>query len=148
MCIRDSITSGDTAFRSARLIIADMTGIDQKPLLKRFAICIPLFVIGYGITLVNFGIVWRYFAWANQTLGVIVLWSIFVWLTVRKKNVLIALVPAVVMTYVVTSFVFESPQFLGMENRLTAYLLGGVATAAITAVAVITARAKAKTMTE
>lgn len=142
------ITSGDTAFRSARLIIADMTGIDQKPLLKRFAVCIPLFVIGYGITLVNFGIVWRYFAWANQTLAVIVLWSIYVWLAVRKKNVWIALIPAVVMSYVVTSFVFESPQFLGMENRLTAYLLGGVATAAITAVAVITARTKAKTMTE
>lgn len=143
------ITSGDTAFRSARLIIADMTGIDQRPIRKRFLICLPLFVVGYCITLVDFGIVWRYFAWANQTLAAAVLWSIYVWLFLRGKNVWIALIPAIVMTYVVSSFIFISPQFLGMENRLTAYILGGVTTAAITAFAVICARSrKAGGMTE
>ena len=143
------ITSGDTAFRSARLIIADMTGIDQRPIRKRFLICLPLFVVGYCITLVDFGIVWRYFAWANQTLAAAVLWSIYVWLFLRGKNVWIALIPAIVVTYVVSSFIFISPQFLGMENRLTAYILGGVTTAAITAFAVICARSrKAGGMTE
>lgn len=64
------ITSGDTAFRGARLIVADVFRIDQRPILKRFLICIPLFAVGYGITLINFDIVWRYFAWANQALHV------------------------------------------------------------------------------
>lgn len=125
------ITSGDTAFRSARLIIADILHLDQRPILKRFYICIPLFVVGYLITLVNFGVVWRYFAWANQTIAAIVLWTIYVWLRKRGKNVWIALIPAVVMTYIVTSFIFISPQFLGLDNRVIAYLLGGVVTVAV-----------------
>ena len=108
------ITSGDTAFRSARLIISDMFGIDQKPLWKRFAVCLPLFVIGYLITLVNFDIVWRYFAWSNQTLAVFTLWAIYVWQRRRGKNIWVPLIPAVVMTYIVTSFVFISGQFIGL----------------------------------
>lgn len=127
------ITSGDTAFRSARLIIADILHLDQRPILKRFLICIPLFVIGYLITTVNFGIVWRYFAWSNQTIAAIVLWTIFVWLRRRRKNIWIAIIPALVMTYIVTSFVFISPQFLGMENRTLAYIFGAVATILIAA---------------
>lgn len=122
------ITSGDTAFRGARLIVADMFNIDQRPLMKRFAVCIPLFVIGYGITLVNFDIVWRYFAWANQTLAAVVLWSIYVWLARRKRNYWVALIPAVAMTFVVTCFVFVSPQFIGIENRVIAFSLAAATT--------------------
>ena len=129
------ITSGDTAFRSARLIIADIFHIDQRPLVKRFLICIPLFVVGFGITLVDFGVLWRYFAWANQTLGTIVLWSIVVWLASRGKNFVLATVPAMCMTYVITSFMFISPQFFGIEDRTVAYSLGVVATAAVTCLA-------------
>ena len=116
------ISTGDTAFRGARLMIADIFGVDQRPLLKRFAICLPLFVVGYGITLFDFGIIWRYFAWSNQTLSVFVLWSIYVWLARRKKNYWVALVPAIAMTFIVTSFVFVSPQFFGMENREIAFI--------------------------
>ena len=122
------ITSGDTAFRGARLIVADMFNIDQRTLMKRFAVCIPLFVIGYGITLVNFDIVWRYFAWANQTLAAVVLWSIYVWLARRKRNYWVALIPAVAMTFVVTCFVFVSPQFIGIENRVIAFSLAAATT--------------------
>lgn len=96
------ITSGDTAFRGARLIVADIFKIDQRPIIKRFAVCIPLFIVGYGITLVNFDIVWRYFAWANQTLAAVVLWSIYVWLARRKRNYWVALIPALAMTFVIT----------------------------------------------
>lgn len=123
------ITSGDTAFRSARLIIADIFKIDQKPLWRRFAICIPLFIIGYAITLINFGVVWRYFAWANQTLAVFTLWAIVVWLRQRGKCVWIAFVPAIAMTYIVVSFMFISDQFLGMGPTVVAYLSAGVVTA-------------------
>lgn len=122
------ITSGDTAFRGARLIVADIFKIDQRPIIKRFAVCIPLFIVGYGITLVNFDIVWRYFAWANQTLAAVVLWSIYVWLARRKRNYWVALVPAVAMTFVVTCFVYVSPQFFGIENRVVAFILAALTT--------------------
>lgn len=125
------ITSGDTAFRSARLIIADIFNIDQRPILKRFAICIPLFVVGYAITLVNFDIIWRYFAWANQTLAAVVLWTIYVWLARKNSNYWVALMPAIAMTFVVTYFVFVSPQFVGIENRILAYSLAAIVTIAI-----------------
>lgn len=122
------ITSGDTAFRGARLIVADIFKIDQRPIIKRFAVCIPLFIVGYGITLVNFDIVWRYFAWANQTLAAVVLWSIYVWLARRKRNYWVALIPALAMTFVVTCFVYVSPQFFGIENRVVAFILAAVTT--------------------
>ncbi len=125
------ITSGDTAFRSARLIVADIFKIEQKSLLKRFYICIPLFAIGYIITLIDFDVVWRYFAWSNQTLSVFVLWSIVVWLKSLKKNIFIALIPAVAMTYVVTSFMFISSQFFGMGATWLSYTLAAAATALI-----------------
>ena len=111
------ITSGDTAFRGARLIVADVFNIDQRPILKRFVICIPLFAIGYGITLINFDVVWRYFAWANQALACVVLWTIFVWLTRNAKNYWIALIPALFMTFVETYFVLISPQFFGFGHH-------------------------------
>lgn len=130
------ITSGDTAFRSARLMIADIFNIDQRPLVRRFMICLPLFAVGFGITLVDFGVLWRYFAWANQTLGTIVLWSIVVWLASRGRNYVVAMVPAFCMTYVITSFMFIGEQFFGMQNRVAAYALAGVATLLIAAVVI------------
>ena len=93
--------------------------------------CIPLFIVGYGITLFNFDIIWRYFAWSNQTLSVFVLWSIYVWLARRKKNIWVALIPAIAMTFIVTSFVFVSPQFIGMEDRMIAFACAAVVTLGI-----------------
>lgn len=122
------ITSGDTAFRGARLIVADIFKIDQRPIIKRFAVCLPLFVAGYAITLINFDIVWRYFAWANQTLAAVVLWTIYVWLARQKRNFWVALIPAVAMTFVVSCFVFVSPQFFGIENRILAFILASIVT--------------------
>ncbi len=122
------ISTGDTAFRSARLMIADIFSVDQRPLLKRLAICVPLFIVGYSITLFDFGVIWRYFAWSNQTLAVFVLWSIYVWLAQRQKNFWVALIPAVAMTFIVTSFVFISPQFIGMENRVVSYICSAIIT--------------------
>lgn len=120
------ITSGDTAFRSARLIIADIFNINQRPLWKRFAICIPLFVIGYTLTQINFEIIWRYFAWSNQTLAAVTLWAITVWLIRRNKCMWISLIPALVMTFVVSSYVFISPQFIGLGVKWYSYAAGTV----------------------
>lgn len=126
------VTSGDTAFRSARLVIADMFGIDQRPLWKRFAICLPLFITGYAITLVDFAVIWRYFAWSNQTLGAITLWAIYVWLKRRGKNVWVALLPAVAMNFIVISYVFVSPQFIGLGPVWSSYAAAAAITLLLT----------------
>ncbi|MGX8249540.1 carbon starvation CstA family protein, partial [Escherichia coli] len=69
------ITSGDTAFRSARLIVADFLNLTQKPMAKRLLIAIPMFILGFIISKAEFGVIWRYFGWANQTTAVIMLWA-------------------------------------------------------------------------
>ncbi len=140
------VTSGDTAFRSARLIIADMLHLEQKSRMKRLYICIPLFVAGYVITQVDFDVVWRYFAWTNQTLATIVLWSIVVYLTLNRAHRIIALVPAVFMTYVCASFLFVSKQFLGMENRPAAYALGALVTLFVVLLIYLKLRKNAKSV--
>ena len=126
------ITSGDTAFRSARLIIADMLHYDQKPIFNRLVVSIPLFAIGIAITFVDFDIIWRYFAWSNQTLSVITLWMITAFLMRRGSRwSIIALIPAIFMTYVCSSFIFVSNQFLGLGATWAAYAYGGAMTAII-----------------
>lgn len=138
------ITSGDTAFRSARLIVADMFHIGQSSLWKRLLVCVPLFALGFAISRIDFDVVWRYFSWTNQTLSVIVLWSIVVWLAARRANRWVAFVPAVFMTFVCASFLFVSEQFFGLENRWAAYLLGAAVTLAIVVVMLLKIRRDAK----
>lgn len=124
-----AITSGDTAFRSARLIVADFMGIEQRSLSKRIYISLPLFALGLFIILaLPFQTIWSYFAWCNQTLAAITLWAITVYLARRGKPIWIGLLPALFMTFVCSSYLFISPLMLGMESRTTAYLLGGVLT--------------------
>lgn len=126
------ITSGDTAFRSARLIVADMLNYDQRPILNRLLVSVPLFAIGIGIAFIDFDVIWRYFAWSNQALSVITLWMITSWLMRRKSKLsILALIPAIFMTYICSSFVFVSNQFIGMGACDLAYIYGGGATAII-----------------
>ncbi len=98
------ISSGDTAFRSARLIIADFMKFPQKSVIKRLLIAIPLFVVGFIVSKTDFNILWRYFGWANQTLAVIVLWTAAAYLKQQGRLHWIATLPALFMTVVVTSF--------------------------------------------
>ena len=134
------ITSGDTAFRSARLIIADLFHIEQRTKWKRLVICIPIFAAGIALTFVNFDVVWRYFAWSNQALASVVLWCIVTYLHKEKRNYWVALIPALFMTYICSSFVFVSNQFVGLGSTPTAYALGGVLTAVVVAVMCIKLR--------
>ncbi|WP_035165221.1 carbon starvation CstA family protein, partial [Caloranaerobacter azorensis] len=78
------ITSGDTAFRSARLVIADALGFKQSEIKKRLMLAIPLFAVGFTLTRIDFGIIWRYFAWSNQTLAMIVLWASAAYLIINS----------------------------------------------------------------
>ena len=127
-----AITSGDTAFRSARLIAADMLNISQTGLTNRVLVSLPLFLLGlFIIFALPFQTIWSYFAWMNQTLAAITLWCITLYLSKHGKPVMIGLLPALFMTYICSSYIFVSPMMAGLENRVLAYVLGGVLTAAI-----------------
>lgn len=128
------ITSGDTAFRSARLITADFMHYKQNKVYKRVLLSVPIFVVSIALMFVKFDILWRYFAWCNQSLAAITLWAITVWLTKRSAAegnnrfaFLIGLVPALWMTLVCSTYIFIAPE--GFQfNRVASYLLGGLVT--------------------
>lgn len=96
------ITSGDTAFRCARLIASDFLHYRQDTILRRLMISLPLFVIAAVLMNINFDILWRYFAWFNQTLSIFTLWAVTVWLARKGKTFYVTLFPALFMTAVCT----------------------------------------------
>ncbi len=104
------ITSGDTALRSARLIAADFLKYDQSKTLKRLVVSLPIFVATFFIMMIDFSVLWRYFAWCNQTLAVFTLWAVTVYLARKKKLYIITLIPAMFMTAVSVSYIMYAPQ--------------------------------------
>lgn len=122
------ITSGDTALRSARLIVADMLCIPQKSILKRIYICIPIFGVCLAILLFStsnpegFNIIWRYFAWANQALSVFTLWAVTVWMFRSRRAFIITLVPALFMTWICSTYLFFAPECLDMDYSISLVL--------------------------
>lgn len=127
------ISTGDTALRTARLIAADFLKIPQKRLKHRLILTIPIFTI--TILLIywsssdsgGFDVIWRYFAWFNQTLSVFTLWAITIYLTQSNKQYLVTLIPAIFMTYVTVSYLFIAPECLNLGSNI-AYLSGGIFT--------------------
>ena len=119
------ITSGDTAFRSARLTIADWFKLDMGNWKTRLFLCIPVLgigaVLGFGNTLgfIDYQIIWRYFSWSNQTLAMIVLWAAAMYLAQNKKNYWIAAVPATFMSAVSATYFVMAPECLGLIPGLT-----------------------------
>ena len=112
------ITSGDTAFRSMRLILADMFKVSQHPVFNRLALALPIFLIGYCLTLVDFSIIWRYFAFSNQALATIVLWTAAVYMVRQRRNIWIVLLPATFMTGVCSTYILMAPEGLGLSAEL------------------------------
>lgn len=108
------ITSGDTAFRSARLIISDFLKLNQKKIFNRLIIALPIFVLAIVLFFIDFQVLWRYFAWTNQTLATIVLWTITVALARRHKQFFISLVPAIFMTDIITVYICYAPEGFGL----------------------------------
>ena len=104
------VSSGDTAFRSARLTIADVLNLSQKPFRNRLMIAIPLFLVGFVLTQVDFQVIWRYFAWSNQTIAMLVLWTAAVFLKKYNKFHWIASLPAMFMTAVTTTYLMIAPE--------------------------------------
>ena len=129
------ITSGDTAFRSARLTIADWFKLDMGNWKTRLALCIPVLgigaILGFGNTLgfIDYQIIWRYFSWSNQTLAMIVLWAGSMYLVQNKKNYWITAVPATFMSAVSATYFMMAPECLGLipvftNNKTIAYPVG------------------------
>jgi len=119
------ITSGDTALRSARLIAADFLHIDQKPIIKRLIISVPIFILTFIILQMNFNILWRYFAWCNQTLAVFTLWTITVYLCNKRKFYYVTLFPAIFMTMVCSTYIFAAARPEGFGFSYTNSLITG-----------------------
>ena len=123
------ITSGDTAFRSARLIVASALKLNQKPKMNRLYVCLPIFVVSIALLAWQssnpdgFNVIWQYFGWSNQTLSVFTLWAITVYLVRKNKPYVITLLPALFMTGVCSTYLFISKQAFGLQEDL-AYNLG------------------------
>ncbi|WP_220720518.1 carbon starvation CstA family protein [Agarivorans litoreus] len=121
------ITSGDTAFRSSRLILAEYFNLSQKPVKNRLMIALPIFIIGGILTQVDFGVIWRYFGFANQTTAVMMLWTATAYLLRNDKFHWITTVPAMFMTTVVVTFILNSST-LGFGLPMTISTVAGVVT--------------------
>ena len=124
------ITSGDTAFRSARLIVADMLGMEQRSIRRRLYICVPMFVLAVGLLLYSlrdadgFDMIWRYFAWANQALSIFTLWAITVYLVRERRGgyFCVTLFPALFMTAVCVTYICVAPEGFGIPVNSTAFI--------------------------
>lgn len=119
------ITSGDTAFRSARLILAEYFNMPQTKISKRLLLALPLFVIGGILTQVDFGIIWRYFGVANQATAVMMLWTAAAYLMRHNKLHWICTIPAMFMTAVVFTFLLNSAT-LGAGLPMTVSTIAGI----------------------
>jgi carbon starvation protein CstA len=112
------ITSGDTAFRSARLTIADAFNFGQKNVRNRLYIAVPLLAIGIGLSQIDFNIIWRYFAWSNQTLAMIMLWAASAYLIKYNKLHWITTIPAVFMTAVSATYIMQAPEGFKLSTAI------------------------------
>lgn len=113
------ITSGDTAFRSARLTISDAVDYNQSEIKNRLSLAIPLFIAAFGLTRIDFNIIWRYFSWANQTLAMIVLWASSAYLVKNKKSHWMASLPAMFMTAVSATYLLQAPEGFRLANSIS-----------------------------
>ncbi len=112
------VTSGDTAFRSARLTLADWFKTDQKPIGKRLLLAIPLLGVGAVLSQIDFNIIWRYFAWSNQTLAMIALWAGAVYLFKTQANHWISVVPATFMSAVSCTYILMAPEGFRLSTAI------------------------------
>jgi len=115
------VTTGDTALRSARLIVADFTHFPQTKFWQRVVISLPLFALTFLVMSIDFNVLWRYFAWSNQTLAVFTLWGCTVYLARHGRSCLITLFPAMFMTMVCTTYILmaPAPEGLGLGAPLS-----------------------------
>ena len=126
------ITTGDTALRSARLIASDFMHYEQRTVVRRLIISIPVFAVTFFIMQIDFNVLWRYFAWCNQTLAVFTLWAITVYLVRHGKPYWISMLPAMFMTCVCVTYILYAPEGFRLDYYVS--LGAGVAVALLAGV--------------
>ncbi|MDQ0216290.1 carbon starvation protein CstA [Oikeobacillus pervagus] len=119
------ITSGDTAFRSTRMIIADYLNFNQVKLKNRLMIALPIFAISFFLTQIDFNMLWRYFSWANQSTAMIALWVGAMYLFIAKKNYFIAMIPAIFITMATMTYILNAQ--IGFNLPMNISYIGGTA---------------------
>ena len=140
------ITSGDTAFRSARLILAEITRLDQKKIRNRLIITVPLLAVGAVLTQLDFNVLWRYFSWSNQTLAMISLWVATAYLLKEGRTrygSLTTALPGAFMSAVSLTYILMAGEGFGLSASI-AYPAGIVFAAALFAVYVVRLRRQGK----
>jgi carbon starvation protein CstA len=139
------ITSGDTAFRSSRLILAEYFNMEQKTLRNRLLMALPLFVIGGILTQVDFGIIWRYFGFANQSTAVMMLWTASAYLLRHNKLHWVTTVPAIFMTSVCITFILNNSQLgFGLPMQIST-IVGVISALGVAAYVIKISKGKGET---
>ncbi|MEE0024226.1 carbon starvation CstA family protein [Methanobrevibacter sp.] len=127
------ITTGDTALRSARITIVDEFNINNEKIMSRLKLALPLFLISFGLTFVDFSLIWRYFAWSQLIVATIVLFAASAYLMKKKKQYIIALAPAAVCTLIAVGYILQAPEGLNLPQMIS-NIIAVIATVIITAV--------------
>lgn len=117
------ITTGDTALRCARLILADMVHLKQSKVINRIVLCLPIFVLAVVLMFIEFGVLWRYFAWFNQTFSIFTFFAISVYLAKLNKPYVVALIPGMFMTCVCVTYICIDPNSLNLGQTMS-YVIG------------------------
>jgi len=125
------ITSGDTALRSSRITIADELKLNHEKLSSRLKIAVPLFLVAFGLTFIDFSLIWRYFAWSQLIVATIVLFAATVYLIQKEKPYIITLLPAVICTLIAFGYILQAPEGLGLPAMIS-NIIAVIATVIIT----------------
>jgi carbon starvation protein CstA len=124
------ITSGDTALRSARLIVADAFNFEQKSIVSRLLVAVPIFLLTFALYFINFDIIWRYFSWSNQTLAAFTFWAATIYMARNRKNFIITLIPGIFITFICSCFICYSP--IGFRFPINiSYIISAIFTIAL-----------------
>ena len=126
------ITSGDTSLRSSRITIADELHLNHEKLISRLKTAVPLFLISFALTFVDFSLIWRYFALAQLIVAMIVLYAASVYLIQKEKPYIIALLPATVCTLIAFGYILQAPEGLSLPSMI-ANVISVILTAIVTA---------------
>ena len=125
------ITSGDTALRSSRITIADELHLNQQKMISRLKLAVPLFLASFGLTFIDFSLIWRYFSWSQLIVATIVLYAASVYLIKKEKHYIVALAPAIVCTLIAFGYILQAPEGLRLPSMI-ANIISVIATAITT----------------
>ncbi|MBQ8016700.1 MAG: carbon starvation protein A [Methanobrevibacter sp.] len=124
------ITSGDTALRSSRITVADELNLNHEKIIPRLKVAVPLFLVAFGLTFVDFSLIWRYFAWSQLIVATIVLYAASAYLRKTEKPYIVALLPAVVCTLIAFGYIFQAPEGFRLPS-LISNVISVIATAIV-----------------